>query len=58
MIFFSLGLWLEYNIYTNASAIASPYFLAFSDDITVPAGGEKTKETAQNLFGQKGLESR
>ena len=50
---FSLGLWLEYNIYTNASAMASPYFLAFSDDITVPGGGEKTKETAQNIFGLK-----
>ena len=52
-MFFSLGLWLEYNIYTNASAMASPYFLAFSYDITIPGGGEKTKETAQNIFGLK-----
>ena len=55
--FLSLGLWLEYNIYTNASAMALPYFLAFSDDITVPGGGEKTKETAQNIFGQKVLKA-
>jgi hypothetical protein len=54
---FSLGLWLEYSVYTNASVMDSPYSLALSDDITVPGGGEKTKETAQNIFGQKVLKA-
>jgi hypothetical protein len=26
---------------------------AFSEDITIPSGGQKSKETAQNIFGQK-----
>ena len=37
----------------NLSAIASPYVFTFSDDVTVPSGGQKAKETAQNIFGQK-----
>ena len=52
-VLISLGLWLESNLRANATAIASPYVFAFSDDITVPGGGLKTKETAQNIFGQK-----
>jgi hypothetical protein len=52
-VLISLGLWLELNLRLNPSAIASPYVFAFSDDITVPSGGQKAKEMAQNIFGQK-----
>lgn len=54
-VFISLALWLETNLRTNASAMASPYLFAFSDDVTMPGGGKKAKETAQNIFGQKVL---
>jgi hypothetical protein len=54
-VFISLGLWLEFNLRSNATAMVSPYVFAFSDDITVPGGGLKAKETAQNIFGQKVL---
>jgi hypothetical protein len=43
----SLGLWLELNLQLNPSALASPYVFAFSDDITVPSGGQKAKEQKQ-----------
>jgi len=52
-VLISLGLWLELNLRLNPSAIASPYVFAFSDDVTVPSGGQKAKEMAQNIFGQK-----
>jgi hypothetical protein len=54
-VYISLGLWLELNLRSNASAMASPYVFAFSDDITIPGGGQKAKDTAQNIFGQKVL---
>ncbi|KAI2497781.1 hypothetical protein MHU86_16723 [Fragilaria crotonensis] len=54
-VYISLGLWLETNLRASASAMASPYVFAFSDDITIPGGGQKAKETAQNIFGQKVL---
>ncbi len=51
----SLGLWLELNLHLNPTAIASPFAVfAFSDnDVTVSLGGQKAKEMAQNMFGQK-----
>ena len=52
-VYISLGLWLESNLRSNASAMALPYVFAFSDDITIPGGGKKAKDTAQNIFGQK-----
>ena len=51
-VFISLGLWLETNLQLNPSAIASPYVFAFSDDITMPGGGQKAKDIAQSIFGQ------
>ncbi len=54
-VLISLGLWLESNLRANATAIASPYVFAFSDDITVPGDGLKAKETAQNISGLKVL---
>jgi hypothetical protein len=49
----SLGLWLETNLTNNPFAMASPYVFAFSEDITVPKGGQKAKDIAQVIFGQK-----
>ena len=54
-VYISLALWLETNLRTNALAIASPYLFAFSCDVTMPGGGLKAKDTAQNIFGQKVL---
>ncbi len=54
-VLISLGLWLEFHLQSNPTAMASPYVFAFSDDITIPGGGQKAKETAQNIFGQKVL---
>jgi hypothetical protein len=54
-VFISLGLWLECNLRSTPTAIASPYVFAFSADITIPAGGLKAKEIAQAIFGQKVL---
>ena len=48
-----LGLWLETNLTNNPFAMASPYVFAFSEDITVPKGGQKAKDIAQVIFGQK-----
>ena len=52
-VYISLGLWLEFNLQSNPTAVASPYLFSFSDDITIPNGGRKAKETAQNIFGQR-----
>ena len=52
-VFISLGLWLELNLQSSPSAAASPYVFAFSEDVTIPSGGHKTKEIAQTIFGQK-----
>jgi hypothetical protein len=38
---------------TNGSAMMSPYSFSFSDDITIPLGGQKSKDIAQNIFGQR-----
>ena len=35
--------------------MASPYVFSFLDDITIPNGGLKAKDTVQNIFGQKVL---
>jgi hypothetical protein len=51
--FISLGLWLEMNLKTNPSASLSPYLFAFSDDISIPLGGLKSKAIVQKIFGQK-----
>ena len=51
-VLISLGLWLEMNLQSNPSAIASPYVFAFGDDITMPGGGQKAKDIAQSIFGQ------
>ena len=52
-VLISLGLWLKFNLQTNPAALALPYVFAFSDNITMPSRGQKSKETVQNIFGQK-----
>jgi len=49
----STATWLEMNLRTNPSAMLSPYLFCFCDDVTIPAGGKKSKDIAQNIFGQK-----
>ena len=49
----SLAIWLEMNMRANANAATSPYVFSFSDDIDVPSGGQKAKNIAQAIFGQK-----
>jgi hypothetical protein len=51
-VFISLGLWLEMNLQSNPSAMASPYVFAFGNNITMPGGGQKAKDLAQTIFGQ------
>ena len=46
---FIMDLWLESNLKSSASALASPYLFSFSDDVTM-AG---SKDIAQTIFGQK-----
>jgi hypothetical protein len=31
----------------------SPYLFLFCDDISIPTGGQKLKDIAQTIFGQK-----
>jgi hypothetical protein len=49
----STAVWLEMNLRTNPSAMLSPYLFCFCDDVSIPTGGQKSKDIAQNIFGQK-----
>ena len=49
----SLAIWLEMNMRANGNAATSPYAFSFSDDVDVPSGGQKAKNIAQAIFGQK-----
>mmetsp|Transcript_26866 Transcript_26866/g.38107 ORF Transcript_26866/g.38107 Transcript_26866/m.38107 type:complete len:262 (+) Transcript_26866:298-1083(+) len=40
----SLALWLKWSLLTNPTAAISPYVFAFSEDTTIPKGGQKSKE--------------
>jgi Transcriptional activator of glycolytic enzymes len=46
----SLSLWMEVNLRSNPNALLSPYLFNFCDDNSIPAGGQKSKETAQIMF--------
>jgi hypothetical protein len=46
----SLALWLEVSISRNPTAALTPYLFAFSEDVSVPEGGLKTKKTVQAIF--------
>ncbi len=49
----SIAIWFELNLRANASAMISPYLFLFCDDISIPTGGQKLKDIAQTIFGQK-----
>ena len=49
----SIALFLEMNLSRNPSAMSSPYLFCFCNDITVPGGGQKTKDIVQNILGQQ-----
>jgi hypothetical protein len=49
----SIAIWFELNLRANASALISPYLFSFCDDISIPTGGQKSKDIAQTIFGQK-----
>jgi hypothetical protein len=46
----NLGLWLEVFLSTTAGAHLSPYVFSFSNDNNIPAGGNKSKQKASNIF--------
>ena len=48
----SLALWMELNHRENPNAALSPYIFSFSDDVSIPKGGQKSKETAQAMFNK------
>ncbi len=43
-VIISLGVWLELNTRTHLDATVSPYVFAFSEYITIPSGGQKSKD--------------
>ena len=43
---------MEMNLRDCASASNLPYIFSFSDNVAVPSGGKKVKNTAQAIFGQ------
>jgi hypothetical protein len=43
-VFNNIGLWIEINIMANTSV---------KDNITIPLGGKKSKDIAQNIFEQQ-----
>jgi hypothetical protein len=51
-VFISLGLWLESNLKSNPSAIASPYVFSFPTTLQCLAVVKKAKDIAQSFFGQ------
>ena len=51
-VFASLSLWMEVNFRTNPNALLSPYLFSFCDDNSIPSGGQKSKETAHNMFNK------
>jgi hypothetical protein len=42
----SLALWMELNHREDPNAALSPYLFSFSDDVSIPKSGQKSKETA------------
>jgi hypothetical protein len=48
----SLALWMELNHRENPNAGLLPHLFHFSDDVSIPKGGQKSKETAQTIFNK------
>jgi hypothetical protein len=53
IVLVSTATWLEMNLQTNPSAMLEPYLFCFCDKVSIPAGGQKSKDIAQNSFGQR-----
>ena len=52
-VFISTALWLEMAFSRgNPNAMLSPYLFSFCDDVSIPGGGQKTKEIVQTILGQ------
>jgi hypothetical protein len=51
-VYTSLALWMELNHRENPNASMSPYLFIFCDDISIPAGRQKSKEIAQTMFNK------
>ena len=52
-VFISTALWLEMAFSRGSpNAMLSPYLFSFSDDVSIPGGGLKTKDVVQNILGQ------
>ena len=49
-VFASLSLWMEVNLRNNPNALLSPYLFNFCNNNSIPAGGQKLKETAQIMI--------
>ena len=48
--FISLGIWLEVYAESSPTAGLTPYLFVFSDDVTIPEGGKKSKNNVQKFF--------
>jgi hypothetical protein len=48
----SIALWLEISLSRIPNAMLSPYLFCFSDDVTIPTGGQKAKVLVQTLLGK------
>jgi hypothetical protein len=49
----STVIWLETKFRTNPSAMLLPYVFCFCNRVSIPTGGQKSKDITQNIFGQK-----
>ncbi|KAL7567236.1 hypothetical protein ACA910_021220 [Epithemia clementina (nom. ined.)] len=49
-VFCNLALWLEVNLMSTPGANNSPYVFAFSGDIEIPSGGNKSKNLVQLIM--------
>ena len=49
-VFINIGLWLELNLMMKTSTMISPYLFPLINDMTIPLGGQKSKDIAQNIF--------
>jgi hypothetical protein len=47
-----MALWLEKHLEVYPASTITPFVFNFSDDVEIPSGGNKSKETVQGIFGQ------
>jgi hypothetical protein len=51
-VIISMALWLEIHLEVYPAAAITPFVFSFSDNVEIPSGGKKSKETVQGIFGQ------